>query len=165
MCSPACSCSVLVVGLKHCSNASCFSAIMYRISPLSTVSLFHTVILYSIRFIRCRTPLLHANTHYSLSYCTAVHCTALPHIALYCTALHCTALHCTLRCPVPHCTTPLLTTLPNFSQQVIVAAVGDVTLTDVERASLAGDAVVLAFNVKMGECVLWIASQGATVII
>jgi translation initiation factor IF-2 len=44
---------------------------------------------------------------------------------------------------------------------VIVAAVGDVTLTDVERASLAGDAVVLAFNVKMGKCLKWIVVDSA----
>jgi translation initiation factor IF-2 len=49
-----------------------------------------------------------------------------------------------------HYIIPLLTT-PHSCQQVIVASVGDVTLTDVERASTAGDAVVLAFNVKMGE--------------
>jgi translation initiation factor IF-2 len=34
---------------------------------------------------------------------------------------------------------------------VVTAAVGDITQSDVERADVAGDAIILGFNVDMGE--------------
>lgn len=150
----SCSRSVLVVTSKHCTDASCLSSTIYC-SPL-----LYTVSLPSIAH---RAP-LHYTVH-SILYCTPFICTALHLAALHSSALHCTVLpdtvlhytvmyyitphHNTLHHTSPHLTSPIS---PHSCQQVIVASVGDVTLTDVERASTAGDAVVLAFNVKMGKC-------------